>query len=442
MVHIRACAPGELAASGIEAAGIETPCDGDLLHQPGVEIRGWCRSRECPVVAAELIDVSGTVVRRGIVESTHPETSSFHPGRVRSVARFTVVASIVGLSPLMCRLHVVLANGTRVGIASIWAERDWDHSQAVGAPLASVIIPCFNQSRFLGQAIESALTQTYPHVETIVVDDGSHDNAAEVAGRYRGVRYLRQSNQGVSLARNLGLLHSRGGYLVFLDADDRLRPDALTIGLEELAAHPTAAFAAGRCVSVDFAGTLRPDDIPDRVATDPYRELLRNCYIWTNAAVMFRRLALIAVGAFDPRFGASADHDLFLRVARCFPVRCHERIVAEYRRHGTNMTRAADANLRDRIAVLRNQRRMLGPEFGRYHEAYTNGLAFARDYFGRPLVTSVVSDVLTGNWRDAWAGYRTLVTHHPQGAASVLVWLARQRRTAAGRGGNGPHDER
>src|ERR671912_965329 len=116
--------------------------------------------------------------------------------------------------------------------------------QHVGTGLVSVVIPCYNQAHFLGEAIESVLSQTYPHFEIVVVDDGSTDNTQEVAARYPGVRYIRQENQGLAGARNAGIRRSNGSYLVFLDADDRLLPEALEVGLEHLNAHPECAFVS------------------------------------------------------------------------------------------------------------------------------------------------------------------------------------------------------
>src|SRR3954462_6988719 len=88
-------------------------------------------------------------------------------------------------------------------------------------PLISIVIPSYNQAHFLREAIESVLAQSYPALEIIVVDDGSRDESATVAMRYPNVRCLRQPNMGVAAARNTGLRHSSGEYLVFLDQDDR-----------------------------------------------------------------------------------------------------------------------------------------------------------------------------------------------------------------------------
>src|SRR5829696_8499022 len=110
-----------------------------------------------------------------------------------------------------------------------------------GTPLVSVVIPCYNQAHFLGEAIESVLSQSYRHFELIVVDDGSTDETSEVASRYEGVRLIRQENQGLSGARNTGIGHSGGEFLVFLDADDRLLLGALEAGLRCFEAHPEYA---------------------------------------------------------------------------------------------------------------------------------------------------------------------------------------------------------
>ncbi len=92
--------------------------------------------------------------------------------------------------------------------------------------LVSVVIPCYKQAHFLPEAIKSVLAQTYSGVEAIVVDDGSPDNTSEVACRHRDVRCIRQQNQGLSGARNTGLRESRGSFVMFLDADDRLLRNA------------------------------------------------------------------------------------------------------------------------------------------------------------------------------------------------------------------------
>ncbi len=121
-------------------------------------------------------------------------------------------------------------------------------------PLVSVIIPCYNGEAFLKEAIESALAQSYRQVEIIVVDDGSTDRSSEIAQKFP-VRYIRQQNRGLTASRNLGIRESRGSYIVFLDADDRLRPEAIETGLRVLAQHPECAMAVGDHVFVSADGS-------------------------------------------------------------------------------------------------------------------------------------------------------------------------------------------
>lgn len=109
---------------------------------------------------------------------------------------------------------------------------------ATARGLISVIIPVYNQARFLADAIESVVAQSYPNREIIVVDDGSTDDPQAIARRYRSVISLRQQNAGDAAAREKGLRVARDEFTVFLDADDWLRPRALEWGVRQLRCNP------------------------------------------------------------------------------------------------------------------------------------------------------------------------------------------------------------
>src|SRR6266436_245876 len=179
-----------------------------------------------------------------------------------------------------------------------------------GLPLVSVIIPCFNQARFLADSLASVAAQSYPHREVIVIDGGSTDDTVGVSGRFEEVRCLRQNNQGTAAARNHGLRESRGRYVLFLDADDRLLPDALAAGVDALECDPDCGFVYGhvRLFGSDPSDCRCP--IQSAVARDHYRELLARNYIWTPGAAMYRREVVDAVDGFDQRAGGAADFDL------------------------------------------------------------------------------------------------------------------------------------
>ncbi|HSE18857.1 MAG TPA: glycosyltransferase family A protein [Pyrinomonadaceae bacterium] len=118
--------------------------------------------------------------------------------------------------------------------------------------LVSVIIPVFNYDRYLGEAIESVLSQTYQHIEVIVVDDGSTDRSAEVAKSFadRGVRYCHQVNAGIGPARNTGVELAQGEFIAFLDADDRWPAEKIERQLRAFESDPSLAMCFGQAVQL------------------------------------------------------------------------------------------------------------------------------------------------------------------------------------------------
>src|SRR5712672_3063531 len=122
-------------------------------------------------------------------------------------------------------------------------------------PKVSIIIPAYNQARFLGVAIESALRQTFSDLEVIVIDDGSTDQTRQVAAGFGDrIRYIHQDNTGLPGARNRGIRESSGEYLCFLDSDDFYHPDKLQRQVELLDADPEIGFVYCDIVTTDEAG--------------------------------------------------------------------------------------------------------------------------------------------------------------------------------------------
>ena len=130
-------------------------------------------------------------------------------------------------------------------------------------PRVSVVVKSYNYARFLPDAIDSALAQTYPHIEVVVVDDGSTDESREVIARYAGrVIPVLKGNGGQASAFNAGFAASRGEVVIFLDADDRLLPDTAARVAAAFQADPTLAKVQYRMADIDAAGrptgTFRP----------------------------------------------------------------------------------------------------------------------------------------------------------------------------------------
>lgn len=291
--------------------------------------------------------------------------------------------------------------------------------------LVSIVIPCFNPGRYLAVAVESAFAQTYGAVEVVVVDDGSTEDVRALLTTWPRVRYFRQPNRGVSAARNLGASHGRGEFLVFLDADDRLLPDAVEGGVEELRGSPAAVFAAGLCRPIGPSGEPLPFKQRGDVSGDPYVDMLQGNFIWMPAQVVYRRLAFAVLGGFDGSADACADYDLYLRAMRTHPVVCHRRLVAEYRFHHANMSGDKALMLASALRVLDRQWRYVR-RHPHHREAYAKGRRFWREYYGSGLVEDIRADIRTPtSRRRAMRRAAVLLRHHP---AEALRQLGRKIR--------------
>jgi glycosyltransferase involved in cell wall biosynthesis len=282
------------------------------------------------------------------------------------------------------------------------------------SPLVSVIIPCYNHARFLGEAIESVLNQTYRRFEIVVIDDGSTDETSRVAARYEGVRLISQSNHGLAAARNAGLRASTGSYKVFLDADDRLLPKALETGVYALKAHTDCAFVFGRCLLIEADGSPVASGPQPRIEGHHYQGLLRDNYIWNPAQVIYRGDVFKSVGAFDTSISAAADYDLYLRISRSFPVYGHYNVVVEYRKHGQNMSCDSWLMLKTTLAVLRSQWDHIKGDKA-YEGAYREGIKHWQSFYGERLVNEIRAHIRAHEWKKASLDILALARYHPRG---------------------------
>jgi glycosyltransferase involved in cell wall biosynthesis len=301
------------------------------------------------------------------------------------------------------------------------------------SPVISVVITGHNHGRFLRDSIGSVLGQTLTDHELIVVDDGSTDDTASVVAGFPGLRYIRQERAGLSAARNAGWRASRARYVSFLDADDRLLPEALRTGMACAAANPDAAFVSGHYVVIDAAGIQVSSRYRACVVLDHYRALLRSNYIGMHATVLYRRETLERQGGFDTSLPAAEDYDLYLRVARQAPIVCHPEVVAQYRWHGANMSLNS-------ALMLTTTLRVLGREWGhvRGHpaleQAYRDGVIFWQRVFGEPLLDEIGTRVRSGApWTSTARLVAVAARYHPLGLARRamrLTWRTLARRSA------------
>jgi len=219
----------------------------------------------------------------------------------------------------------------------------------------AVVIPTYNQAQYIGSTIESVQLQTFTDWELFVIDDGSADNTAEIVRRFLGdkrIHYQRQQNAERAVARNRGVEKSIAPYIAFLDADDLWHPEKLAKQVRALTAQPDVGLVYTLADTIDPAGNRLQKS--GRLPTHSGRvfdQLLRSNFI-INSSVLLRRSLLMKVGLFDthlPVFG-SEDWDLWLRIARQYPVCVVDRELTFYRVHPENTS--YDHILKSGLAVV------------------------------------------------------------------------------------------
>jgi glycosyltransferase involved in cell wall biosynthesis len=263
-------------------------------------------------------------------------------------------------------------------------------------PVVSIIIPAYvandEQAALLRETLVSVEQQHFRSFETIVIDDGS-PLAVKIDARACSQAFtLRQKNQGPAQARNAGIRASRGEYLVFLDADDLLLPDALDAGLRALHEHPECGFCVGRREEMTFEGAEVPWGVaPLPAQTQLYQTLLAfDWYIIPPSSAMFRREVVEQAGGFRDPWGAD-DLDFYLRVASSHLGWCYDDpAVTRYRRYSTSSSRDGGRMLRSMRAVYARQWPLVRGDPAA-EAAFHRGLA---------QLTAIFTDCVAENLRD------------------------------------------
>lgn len=193
-------------------------------------------------------------------------------------------------------------------------------NEAFESELVSVIIPAFNRAAMIGDALESVVRQTYRPIELIVVDDGSTDETPRViedwmaayrdAARFH-IRCFRQEHAGAPAARNLGLIESRGEFIQFLDSDDLLHPDGLSVKMDALTSAPDRVYAYGRSERVDEEGTTR--GYYGRPWPEPGTEGPVMGYHFCTSGPLIRRGACVVIGPWNEQL-AQDEIEYFARL--------------------------------------------------------------------------------------------------------------------------------
>jgi glycosyltransferase involved in cell wall biosynthesis len=223
----------------------------------------------------------------------------------------------------------------------------------MSSPLVSIIIPTYNRASWLLEAVESVFEQTVRDFELIIIDDGSTDDTAESLKKSaRPFMYRFQENQGVSHARNQGLLSARGKWIAFLDSDDLWLPKKLESQLRFLSENPEACICQTEEIWIRNGRRVNPGKKHQKFSGDVFVPSLKLCLV-SPSAVMIRNDLFEQVGLFDETLPACEDYDLWLRIAARFPIFLLDQpLVIKRGGHPDQLSRTTQALDRLRIQSL------------------------------------------------------------------------------------------
>ena len=257
-------------------------------------------------------------------------------------------------------------------------------------PLISIVTPTYNMGRFLEETIRSVLSQDYPNIEYIVMDAGSTDETLAILEKYRGrLEFHSGPDDGTADAINKGFARSHGSVFAYLNADDCYLPGAISTAMRALASEPETGVVYGDANWVDEQGRVLA---PYPVQPFDAALLSQECFI-SQPAAFIRREAFELAGRMDPRLQYAYDYDLWIRIARLYPLRKVDAVLATSRMHEGNKT------VGQRRAVLRETLKLLESHYGyvpfRPVHAYASYLVDGRDQFFEPLRPSILKYALS-----------------------------------------------
>ncbi len=212
------------------------------------------------------------------------------------------------------------------------------------SPRVSVILPTFNRAKLLPEAIESIRQQTYPNVETIVVDDGSTDGTRSYLASLTDpmIQVILQDHGGnIAAARNKGIKMSTGVFVAFLDSDDVLMKRSLETLVKELLSNTDKDWSYGRHQLMHSNGhdiSVEPDWLPELPSGFILREILADRAAPTIGAVMIRQTLIAKTGMFDETLPLAEDFDLWLRLAISAPAVAIDAKLVRVRQHDDRTT--------------------------------------------------------------------------------------------------------
>lgn len=227
-------------------------------------------------------------------------------------------------------------------------------------PKVSVIIPVYNGERFLSEAIESVINQTYPNWEIIAINDGSTDRSMEILKHYKSklsslIHVINQENLGPSVARNSGIKKAKGEYIAFLDYDDLWLSEKLEKQVKFLESNNEISLIYCDCYIIDNNSNIEKDTYSEKtkfIKGKIFKKLLSNNFIPTST-VLLRKKVLDDVGLFNLEYKISQDYDLWLRISDKYLIDFLKQPLAKYRFHSESISKDVKLMTNEDFQILK-----------------------------------------------------------------------------------------
>ncbi len=211
-------------------------------------------------------------------------------------------------------------------------------------PLVSVMMPTYNNAKYIRQAIESVYAQNYKNIELIVVDDGSTDNTQKIVKEYNDIKYFYIEHKGIPFARNTALENSKGEYIAFCDSDDYWLPDKLSTQIQYFKEHSDCQIVFTKYENIIDNDKIKKDAI---TISEKKREILEKRHLPT---AMLNKSLFEKYGNFDEDFQTGEDTELIYR----------------FEKNGENLNHFIDKNFYMRRLHGNNITLLVRPKYSKY----------------------------------------------------------------------------
>lgn len=223
--------------------------------------------------------------------------------------------------------------------------------------LVSVVVPAYNANLYLPMTLNSILSQTYPHLEVIIVDDGSTDDTARICQGYLNrdprIQYIYQDNQGPAAARNRGIAQATGRFIALLDSDDLMVPTCIALELEAIRKDPLVDIVYTAAHLIDNHGNpigeVRGQEIDSRNFV--INLLFRNVIPCPGS--IFAKRECLMKNPYNPDYIHAEDYDLIIRLAHRYRFKYLDLPLISYRRHESNLSNNQQAHRNSELSILR-----------------------------------------------------------------------------------------